>query len=116
MAYGDYTKENWKNKLRNNPEYKYVESKYQGKIYHYCYSDASCIGLYNDGCEYPWVVAYRDDSDKLYRLWFDWNPDKEARNSGDGADMVADWYRDVFDAEPITDDEDETVEWLNENL
>lgn len=114
MAYGDYTKENWKNKLRNNPSYKYVDSEYEGKIYHTCYSDPAGISFYNDGHEYPWVVAYRDDSDQLYQLWFEWNPDEDAREESET--MVADWYSDVFAAEPITENEDETVEWLNESL
>lgn len=116
MAYGDYTKANWKNKLRNNPSYKYVESEYKGKIYHTVYSDSSCIDFYSDGRAYPWVVAYRENSDKLFQLWCDWNPDKDALASGDGADMVADWRHDIFDATPITDDEDDTICWLNQNL
>lgn len=115
-SYSDYTTENWRNKLAKRPAYDGVESEYKGEVYHHIKSDASYADLYYDGHAYPWVVAYRDDSDKLYQLWFDWNPDEDARTSGDGEAMVADWYHDVFDTTPITDDEDDTVCWLNYNL
>lgn len=104
----EITTRTWRKVLEEASKHYDSDVEYQGKQYTTFYSDDTLDGDYP--CAY--VFSHDPQDDKLYKVDYEWTGDKDA---DEATDWVADWTTDVHSMEQLTDDADDTVEFLNDN-